>query len=432
MYSAALIVALAGVYFLFFGRGNSAAVQYEFATISRGDIQSTISATGTLAPVASVEVGTQVSGTVDTVYVDFNDKVKENQLIAILDTSLLKATVQDAEAAMERAEAQLEGAQADYDRNKALLERNLISKETFQPFEINLKSQRAALQSADAAVERARRNLEYAVIRSPISGIVISRSVEPGQTVAASLSAPVLFIIAKDLSKMEILAAVDESDIGQISVGQAVSFEVAAHSGKEFKGTVQQVRLQPTTVSNVVTYTVVVEAENENDLLLPGMTATLDFIIDQRTDVLTVPNKALRFKPSDDEVAAARARMPQRPQGERAERENGERAERPREGGDSARGGGMRMGGPPSDSARARWRNNANMVWYLDSLGQLAFAPFQPGLSDGTNTEIAMSRTLKEGMQIIAGIKDNSVATTNRSASPLSGQQPGGGMRRGF
>lgn len=200
--------------------------QYQFAQIARGDLESTISSSGTLSPVTTVEVGTQVSGTISKIYADFNDQVKKGRLLAVLDTALLKASLQDVGANLDKARAQLEQAQADYNRNKNLFEENLISDADFLPFQINLKLQQAAVKSADAALQRAERNLKYAYIYSPINGTVIQRNVEEGQTVAASLAAPTLFEIAEDLSKMEILAEVDESDIGLIKVGQPVRFDV--------------------------------------------------------------------------------------------------------------------------------------------------------------------------------------------------------------
>jgi HlyD family secretion protein len=408
-----LVLVLIGVYLVKFGLASSAAVKYDFTTITRGDIENTISASGTLTPITSVEVGTQVSGTIDSVFVDFNDSVREGEILVVLDTTLLKSSVLDAESNVERAEAQVEGAEADYNRNKALFDRKLISDEAFLPFQINLKSQRATLKSAAVALEKAQRNLQYAVVRSPINGIVISKNVEAGQTVAASLSSPTLFIIAKDFSHMEILAAVDESDIGQIKEGQDVRFEVATYADKKFTGKVKQVRLQPQTISNVVTYTVVVEAKNEDNLLLPGMTASMDFIADKRTNVLLVSNKALRFQPSDKELNAFKERQQQRL--------TATNKERSRFGGDSTTAGAPLGGSRPGSSREGRSRD-AGRVWYLDSLGQLAAAPLRPGLSDGSNTEIVASRVLKENMQVIIGTQgENGVAKVQTSTATSRG-----------
>ena len=270
-----------------------------------------------------------------------------------------------------------------------------------------LKTQTASLKSAQVALDRANRNLQYAVIRSPINGIVINKNVEAGQTVAASLSTPTLFSIAEDLSRMEILTEVDESDIGQIKEGQDVQFEVAAYMNQEFKGKVKQVRLQPKTGSNVVTYTAVVEAENKAGLFLPGMTATVNFVTESHADVLLVPNKALRFQPSEEVLAAYRASRKQQP-GNRSDstRARGQFSSAMRqEGGGQWQG---REGGMPKNMA---------MVWYLDSLGHLSGAPLRTGMSDKSNTEIAGSRILTEGMQVIVGLSEDSSAKTTTTAS---------------
>ncbi len=394
IYLIAVAAVVVGGYFLIWGKAEPADATYSFGEVSRGNVETTVSATGTLSPVTTIDVGTQVSGTIDSVYVDYNDTVKAGQILAVLDTTLLSAAVVDAEANMERAEAQLVQAKADYERNKTLFDRGMISDAEYLPFQVSLKTQEATIKSNQASLMRAKRNLQYAVIRSPINGIVISRDVEAGQTVAASLSTPTLFIIAQSLSQMEILADVDESDIGSIEVGQPVRFTVATYIDKEFTGTVKQVRLQPKTVSNVVTYTAVVVADNNDGLLLPGMTATLDFITEQHDDVLLVPSKALRFQPTEDQLAAFRKRM----EAERAGRNSGGP-----EAGDST--GGRRPG--PGQFGGGNFgggmRRNGGAVWYVDSLGQLAMAPLRTGISDGTNTEVVRSRVLTEGMKVIVG-----------------------------
>lgn len=404
-----LVIAAAG-YWLLRSKTSKAATGYEFATVTRGNIENTVSSTGTLAPVTSVQVGTQVSGTIDSVYVDYNDRVREGQILAVLDTTLLKAAVLDAQATIQRSEAALEQAQAEYDRNKVLFDRGLISEMDFLPYQVGLKTQKATMTSSQAALDRAKRNLSYAVIRSPINGTVIERNVDAGQTVAASLATPTLFIIAKDLSRMQILAAVDESDIGQIKDGQEANFQVLAYADKNFTGTVKQIRLQPQTVSNVVTYTVVIEARNDEGLLLPGMTAMVDFITEKRDDVLMVPNKALKFQPSQEIVDKFRA-------------------ERQKE----ARNRGGAPGGMPPDSAgmAARFHSgsgmmegghrNFSMVWFVDSLGEVMGAPLRTGMTDGTNTEIVGSRVLKEGMQVIVASKAAEAEQQRASEGPPRG-----------
>ena len=417
-----LLILIAFAAYLIFHKSFAATTSgYEFATVSRGDIENTVSATGTLAPITSVDVGTQVSGTIDSVYVDFNDHVKVGQVLAVLDTTILRSSVLDAEAGLERVQAQLLQAQVEYNRYQRLFDSSLVSDAEFLPYQVAYKSQQASLKSAQVALDRASRNLQYAVIRSPIGGVVINKNVEGGQTVAANLSTPTLFSIAEDLSNMEILADVDESDIGQIKMGQPVQFEVAAYMNKEFTGVVSQVRLQPRTVSNVVTYTVVVQAKNEEGLLLPGMTATITFTTEKHTDALLIPSKAMRFQPTDKEIAAFQAR----------------RQKQMGSGPDSARGmgrggPGMRQGMMPDSMKHSGGGSprSMTMVWYLDSLGQLSAAPIRTGMTDKANTEVVGSRVLTEGMKIIVGVIDPSVAKTATPAGPMGGFS--GPRMRGF
>ncbi len=379
--------------------------QYQFGTISRGDLETMVSATGTLSPLTIVDVGTQVSGTIDSVYVDYNDKVKAGQLLAVMDSVLLKAAVVDAQANYDKASAQLEQAQFDYDLNNKLYEKQLISESDFIPFRINLTTQQANLKSAEAALTRTKQNLEYAIIRSPISGTVIEKNVESGQTVAASFSAPTLFEIAQDLSRMEILADVDESDIGLIKDSIPVHFEVQAYSDKTFSGIVRQIRIQPQTISNVVTYTVVVNADNKEGLLLPGMTATVDFVIEQKKNVLMVPSKALRYSPSDEAIAAMQKRR------QRADVGTENKGFTPP---------------PPGDSANIPEKpKNMSALWYLDSKGELAKEPVRVGMTDGVNTEVSGLHHLKEGSQVIIG--EGTFATTENGTNSSTGTR-----RRGF
>ncbi len=404
LYSIGIIVVVMAIGLILFNAVSSKSTngKYTFEKITRGDLINTVSSTGTINAVSTVEVGTQVSGIIDKIYVDFNDQVHKGQLLAVLDTVLLKTALMDAQANLEKAKAALEQATADYDRNLPLFQKALISEAEFLPIKIQVKTQKASLTSAQASFERAQRNLKYAFIHSPIDGTVIQRNVEEGQTVAASLQAPVLFIIAEDLSKMEIHAQVDESDIGMIKNGQKVTFTVQAYPDKNFTGSVRQIRLQPTTVQNVVNYTVVIDAANDENLLLPGMTTTIDFIIDERKDALLVPNTALRFQPSQQMMqeffSQARKRMESAP--------------------DSLK---KRMPGMGNFSPGQRLGNSrpkdAGTVWYLDENHKLVMAPFKAGVTDGKKTEVVMSRDLKEGMQVIVGMTSNGNEKTSSSSS---------------
>ncbi len=260
-------------------------------------MENTVSSTGTLAAVETVEVGTQVSGTISRLLIDYNDQVQKGEVLAVLDQSLFQAAVKEAEAGVLKAGAELARAEDEFRRNQPLFEKGYLSEQEFLPIRIDVDTAKASLLSAEATLQRAQINLDYTVIRSPIEGTVIQRSVDAGQTVAASLSTPTLFLIAEDLSRMQIEADVDETDIGRIRRGQPVRFEVQSYPELTFAGVVQQIRLQPETISNVVTYTVIVEAPNDQALLLPGMTATVDFIVEQVENTLLVPNAALRFQP---------------------------------------------------------------------------------------------------------------------------------------
>ncbi|UCF63496.1 MAG: efflux RND transporter periplasmic adaptor subunit [bacterium] len=381
---------------------------YQFAEITRGKLENTISSTGTINPVSKVEVGTQVSGIIDRVYVDFNDTVSKGQLLALLDTIPLKISVLDAEANVEKIKAQLEQAQQEFDRNYSMFEKALISDADFLPFRYNLKMQQAALKSAAVNLQRAKRNLKYAFITSPIQGTVIQRNVEAGQTVAASLQAPTLFIIAENLSKMEIHAQVDESDIGQIREDQKVRFDVTTYPDQKFTGIVRQIRLQPEVVSNVVNYTVVIDADNEQNLLLPGMTANVDFITDERKNVLLIPNTALRFQPPEE----FQNKLRKDPEREGKSLPDSVRANfRSRIGEDTG-----------SEAGNMRSSRNFRTAWYLDDQGKLAMAMLQTGISDGTRTEVVHSRILQEGMQVIISMGEKKA---NNNADDDRGPQFG-------
>jgi HlyD family secretion protein len=400
--SVILLFAGGGV-FLFFNSRLHTSVQYQFTTLKYGTIESTISSSGTLNPVTEVVVGTQVSGTIEKVYIDFNDKVTKRQIIAVLDSSLLRMSVDESHAGVLKAEAQLEEAQENYQRSELLSGKGLLANSDFQSVKTALKNAQASMISATTNMERAEKNLNYAIIRAPINGTVTARNVEAGQTVAASFSTPTLFTIAQDLSKMEIKASVDESDIGQIKQGQSVRFTVQAYAERKFEGKVKQVRVQPTTTSNVVNYTVIISAANDENLLLPGMTATVDFIIKHKTDVLTVANSALRFQPSEKEMAELQQRarssiMPPPP--------------------DSLKFGSRPL--PPPSGTTDEWKH----LWYLDTEGNLIAAPVQVGISDGTVSEILGNR-FSAGMKIINGTETAGPnAASTKAKSNTDGPPP--------
>jgi HlyD family secretion protein len=292
---------------------------YRTEAISRGELAVVISATGSLSAISTVDVGTQVSGTIESVDVDFNGRVSKGQVIARIDPANLQARVNQATAvvanarAMQtQAQATLRNAEADYDRKRDLLQRQLIARSDADlalaardQARAQVASAAAGIQQQQAALVSAQTDLGNSVIRSPVNGVVLNRTVNPGQTVAASLQTPVLFQIAEDLKQMQIILAVDESDIGQIRAGQAVAFTVDAFPDRNFKGTVKEVRLSASNTNNVISYPVVVQVDNSDLSLFPGMTANADIEIDRRENVLRVANAALRYKPANATTDAA-------------------------------------------------------------------------------------------------------------------------------
>lgn len=289
-----------GGYYLFAGKKEMAAAQrYGTEVLQRGNLVQSVAANGTLNPVTLVNVGTQVSGTVKTLHVDFNSKVQAGQILLELDNALLQAQLKQSSANARSAQASLDLARANEARMNTLLKQEYVSRQDFDSALQARKAAEAQLALYQAQMERDRANLAYSVIRSPVSGVVVDRSVDVGQTVAASFQTPTLFKIAQDLSEMQISSAFAEADIGNIRVGQPVRFTVDAFPDRSFSGQVRQVRLNPTTQQNVVTYNVVVGVKNPEQVLLPGMTAYVNIVTAKRQDVLLVPNAALRFHPVD-------------------------------------------------------------------------------------------------------------------------------------
>ncbi len=293
------VAASAGWYAIQHGQKKTPDQLYRLESVKKGDITQTVSANGTLNPIVLVNVGTQVSGTVTQLYVDFNDKVEKGQPLLELDRSLLAAQARQSAAAIGNISATLELARANEARMKELFAQEYVSRQEFDQAVQARKSAEAQLAQARALADRDQVNLNYTTIRSPVSGIVVDRVVDRGQTVAASLQTPTLIKIAQDLSEMRIDSSFAEADIGKIKPGQKVSFTVDAFPERSFSGEVQQIRLNPTVTQNVVTYNVRISLQNPDQILLPGMTAYVNIAIAKADDVLMVPNAALRFKPAD-------------------------------------------------------------------------------------------------------------------------------------
>ena len=297
------VLTVAGGIWLFTGKTSKGGIRLETAKAGRSSIS--VTATGTVEPVTEVEVGTQVSGIIDKLYADYNDVVKAGQLIAEMDKVNLKAELASAEAQLASSKSEYEYQQKNYARNKILFEKKLISDADYETSTYNYEKAKAAYEQNQAAMVKVKRNLEYATITSPIDGVVINRAVEEGQTVAAGFETPTLFTIAADLTKMQVIADVDEADIGNVENGQRVSFTVDAYPNDVFEGTVMQIRLGDSesnsstsaSTSTVVTYEVVISADNPDLKLKPRLTANVTIFTLERDNVLTVPTKSLRFVP---------------------------------------------------------------------------------------------------------------------------------------
>lgn len=374
----ALVVGVAGyIASEFLGSGKDA--RYETATVDRGKIQQSVSANGTLNPVKLVNVGTQISGVVREIHADFNDQVEEGQILAKLDQSLLNAQLQQSEGNLANAEAQLKLANANVARNRALFAKQYVPRADLDKAEQEQQTAEALVKTATGQVEKDKVNISYSIIRSPVAGVIISRAVDVGQTVAASFQTPTLFSIAQDLKQMQIDTSLSEADVGNVKEGMPVRFTVDAFQGRRFEGKVRQIRLNPTTVQNVVTYNVVIDVNNDDLTLLPGMTAFVKLIEAEKEDVLRVPNSALSFRPSE-------------------EKKSGEtRRQKPEEGHDKPK------------------------AVHVLSYGSPKRIEVTTGLTDGKMTEI-LSGEIKEGDTVV-------IAENTPKNSSSGGNRGGGGGR---
>ncbi|MFC2160122.1 efflux RND transporter periplasmic adaptor subunit [Acidobacteriota bacterium] len=423
-----------------FKNGKEQGVLYKKEALKTGTVEALVVTTGTLNPVTIVDVGSQVSGKIKNLYVDFNSKVTAGMILVELDQELFVTRLQQNEAnynsrvaSLEKSKVTLENTKKRHERTKSLFEKDLVSFEEMDTSEVayfnaqaDLKSSEASLEQAQSVLDTSKVDLTYTVIRSPIDGVVINRNINIGQTVAASLQAPVLFQIANDLSKMQVECSVDEADIGRVKEGQKVRFNVDAFPADEFTGVVSQVRYSPVVQQNVVTYTTIVAVENPDLKLMPGMTATISVITGEARNVLLVPNSALRFTPDlgAEEMRALYKEMmggtgggredtqSKRPAGKEGE----ERGERQRPSGETSN---MMMGMSRGGSQGVQ----IPRVWFEDENGTLKMVMIRTGVTDNTNTEV-ISGDIKEGQEIITGLS-TSASSRNNSGNPMRG---GGGM----
>jgi len=389
-----VLVILAVAAFSFINGEEDVVIEPQTVAAKKANVTTMVTATGTIEPINQVDVGTQVSGVVEKVYVDYNSIVKEGQLIAELDKTNLQASLTQAQAAYDNAISQKNYTETIYNRQKTLYDNQVISKADFDDANYNYQTAKGTVTQRYSDLQSARTNLGYANIYSPIDGVVLSRDIEEGQTVAASYSTPTLFTIAQDLKEMQVEADVDEADIGQVTEGQRVEFTVDAYIGETFNGVVTQVRLDPTITSNVVTYTVVVKADNEDLKLKPGLTATISIFTLELDDVLTAEAKAINFKPERAVLAAYNAKH---------EFETNT-AERSRE---------------------------ATALWVLGSNGSITPKAVTLGASDGVNVQILSG--ISEGDKLVyslKGVSKSEAGAEEKSESPFMPQRPGGNKKR--
>lgn len=371
-----LILILALSFWLYsLGRSNKSP-KYKTENVERGDITATVTATGTVSAFTTVAVGSQVSGIISKLYVDFNSNVKKGQLLAELDPISFQAQVDQRRADLAQVEAQERNSRLAFERAKSLLENQFIARSEYDTAEGNLKAAQATVDQAKAALKQAETNLSYTRIVSPIDGTVVNRAFDVGQTVAASFQAPTLFTIAQDLTRMQVATTVDEADIGKIKVGKEATFNVDAFPERVFKGAISQIRLQSTVVQNVVTYPVLIDVNNPDLLLKPGMTANVNIPVETKKDVLKVPNAALRFQPAPEEL--------------------GERRQSSRQG--------------------KFQKKQGSTIYTLDMNGKLKPVTVTASITDGAYTAVESS-ALKEGDDVIVGF------STSRAMESSGGMQ---------
>ncbi|MEO9513262.1 MAG: efflux RND transporter periplasmic adaptor subunit [Flavobacteriaceae bacterium] len=392
--SVIVLVVLGIVGFGFLKGDKAMIIEPKTVLAKKTNVTTMVTATGTIEPITQVEVGTQVSGVVEKIYVDYNSIVKEGQLIAELDKTNLNAVKTQAQAAYDNAVSQRDYTKTIYDRQKTLFDSQVISKSDFDDAAFNYQTTKGTVTQRYSDLQQAITNLGYANIYSPIDGVVLSRDIDEGQTVAASLSTPTLFTIAQDLKEMQVEADVDEADIGQVIEGQRVEFTVDAYIGETFNGIVTQVRLDPTVTSNVVTYTVVIKAENENLKLKPGLTATISVYTLELNDVLTAEAKAINFKPERETLAMYNTHHNL----------------------------------PAVTKDRSK---NETRLWVLGNDNSIISKVVALGASDGVNVQILSGVT--EGEKLVyslKGLSKTEIAKEATNESPFMPQRPGGNRKK--
>jgi HlyD family secretion protein len=450
-------------------KGKGTQVKYRTEVLGKGDIESLVTTSGTLNPVDTVDVGAQVSGKITKLNADFNSKVKFGEILAEIDPEPLKlkldqasSSLKSSQASLDQAKLSLDQTEKKFNRSKELFAKKQISVEEMETAESNflnakgnLVSAQSRLAQSQSSVDSAKIDLSYSIIRAPIDGVVINRPVNLGQTVASSYTAPILFKLASDLTKMQLGCDIDETDIGKVKEGQRVRFTVSAYPGEIFNGTVRQVRYSPQTVQNVVTYTTIVDATNPDLKLMPGMTATVSIITAEAKGVLRVPNSAMRFTPPlpQEELqkiyAAAGMGGQQGGQrgGQQGSQQSGQQGDRQRQSagqsgdrgqsGQTGQGGSRGQGGmsintenmTPEKLARfqqlmARAQARGGRIWIMDDLGNMKPYFVSTGITDNSYSEFTRGE-IKEGMKVIIGLETPLTAATTATTQ---GQRGPGGM----
>jgi HlyD family secretion protein len=407
----AVVSAIAAIVTLKLLLKKEAVVNFNTVKVEKGSISNTVTATGIIEAIKTVNVGTQVSGIILHIYVDFNDQVKHGQLLAKLDETPLRTQLAQSQSAVDQAQAQLHFEEATYNRLKILYDKQLIAQTDYDQALYNFENAKAALSNAKSALDRAQVNLTYATITSPIDGVVLNRAIEEGQTVAASFSTPTLFTIVNDLTQMEVQTSVDEADIGKIVKGQRVEFTVDAYSDMKFEGIVSQVRLQPVTTNNVVTYVVILKAPNPDKKLMPGMTASATIYVEERTNTLLISGKILRFTPDQaylkqmNEKMKAGGSMPPLPAGASGESPQSMAPGQTLKNIPAQGNAPVEMKGDPS----------ARTVWVKDEKMGLRPVFIKIGIDNGISVEILSG--LKEGEEVVTSIGDKEVKTSAKKTN---------------
>ncbi len=393
---------------IFLLKGKKEKDEFVFEKVKYGNIEKTVTCTGIINAKGTVEVGSRISGTINKLYVNYNDSVYTNKVMGVLDTVLLSKEYGEVKASFERIKNKIIFSRSEYKNATILHDKKLISNREYLNLKTNYMVDSSEYKSELSKLYKSKATIGYAYIRSPINGVVIDRNVEEGQTIAANFMTPVLFVIAKDLSKMEILVSVDESDIGAIKVGQKTRFTVNTYPDSTFWGKVREIRMKPKMIQNVVTYIVVIDTENKYHQLLPGMTATVDFIIDEKKNVMMVPISGIRFKPTKEMLKVYKEHKYDN----------------------------VSIKSKHNNTVINNTSNNISKqetLWYVDKYGQLMMEKVITGVSDLKNIEVINSISLKGGMDIITSIKDqennkkNESGKKNNQLINPSNNGPGGG-----